>query len=543
MKKNLYTYILLALITLLGGFFRFYQITTNPPSLNIDEISFGYSAYSILKTGRDENGEFMPLIFKSTGDYKNPVPVYIMVPSVWFFGLNEFAVRFPTALLGTLSIPVFFFFLRYLFKKDLIALAGTFLFSISAWHIYFSRYAYDPLLASFFLLLGIWFFMKMLDGKTGFGILSAIFLVISMYSAFTERLFVPLFVFFCLIFNYRKVLSIKKSLAYFFLACFILVLPLIYLSLFGGASTRLGMIFLTQDVEYTRYTVLDHLFKYDEPLMTFFFWAKRYIGYFQPGFLFFTGLNLTGIGMLGLGVLSIFEIPLLILGIIKLIKSKVSWKYVIIIWILVGIFPASLTNNETSEGRTLLALPALIVLLTFGLLYAVELLRKLNRRIFKLSLVTIFSAVFFINMIQAYLIFAVHFPKQKGEAFMEGTKESVLYAIEHQGEYSEIVYDAYRGIDAPYIVNVPHLYILFYAKYDPHKFQQEVANLSTGGDSAHFDKYTIRHIDWNLDNENKGKLFISSPWSIPPVENNHTKILKKIYLSNGQLALVIATPK
>jgi len=152
--------LLIVLFTLLGGFFRFYMNTDNPPSLNIDEISYGYSAYSILKTGKDENGIFMPLVFKSIGDYKNPVLIYSLVPSIAIFGLNEFGVRFTTALAGTLSIPVFFLLLRTLLNNTRIAFIGGILLSVSPWHIYYSRYASESLIATFLLMLGIWFFLK-----------------------------------------------------------------------------------------------------------------------------------------------------------------------------------------------------------------------------------------------------------------------------------------------------------------------------------------------------------------------------------------------
>lgn len=541
MRKQAITYILLAAITFLAGFVRFYDITKNPPGLNIDEVSFGYSAYSILKTGKDENGVFMPLAFRSTGDYKNPVPVYLLVPSIWAFGLNEWAVRFPMALIGILSIPIFFFFLKFLLKKDWIALTGALLMAISSWHIYFSRFAYDPLLASFFLILGIWFFLKMLEGKRIWGIFSALFFVISMYSAFTERLFVPFFIFISLLLNRKTVFQHKKIILIFISVCIVLVAPLIFLSMFGGANTRFGMIFLTQDIEYTRYAILDHLFRPGESLITFFFWAKRYLSYLQPDFLFLNGLNLTSPGTFGLGVLYLFELPLFILGIISLIKNNFKWKNILLIWLFLGIFPASLANNETSEGRSLIVLPAVLIILTLGSVYATHLFKKIESQYLRWAVFSIYLGLIAINLIQAFLIFAVHFPNQKGEAFMEGTKESVVFAIEHKNEFEEIVYDASRGIEGPYTVNIPHIYILFYSKYDPVKFSNEAKYFQTKG--AHFDKFTIRGIDWPADVSKKGTLFIGSPWTVPDKDSEHVKVLKKIYLTNGSLALVIVTPK
>lgn len=85
----------LFLIVLLASLLRFYHFTSNPPGLNTDETAIGYNAYSILKTGKDEYSQKFPLAFRSFDDYKPPLYIYLTVPSVAIFGLNEFAVRFP----------------------------------------------------------------------------------------------------------------------------------------------------------------------------------------------------------------------------------------------------------------------------------------------------------------------------------------------------------------------------------------------------------------------------------------------------------------
>ena len=74
-----------------------------------DEAALGYNAYSISQTLRDEYGQFMPLIFKSFGDYKPGLYVYLAVPFVTIFGLNEISVRLPSIILGALS-PILLFF-------------------------------------------------------------------------------------------------------------------------------------------------------------------------------------------------------------------------------------------------------------------------------------------------------------------------------------------------------------------------------------------------------------------------------------------------
>src|SRR3989344_1369248 len=94
----------LAIIFLFALALRTVNLGDHPSGLTWDEAGLGYNAYSILKTGRDEFGTFLPIVFKSFGDYKPGIYVYLTVPSVAIFGLTEFAVRFPSALFGALAV-------------------------------------------------------------------------------------------------------------------------------------------------------------------------------------------------------------------------------------------------------------------------------------------------------------------------------------------------------------------------------------------------------------------------------------------------------
>lgn len=540
MNNNLRIFLVVTLLTSVAFFLRFYNITKNPISLNIDEVSYGYSAYSVLKTGRDENGVFMPLTFRSIGDFKNPVLIYSLVPSIAVFGLNEFSVRFTTALLGTLTIPIFFLMLLSLIRNRKIALLGTVLLTVSPWHIYYSRFASDHIMGLFLLILGMYFFQKMLEGKKLWAFFAAVTLVLSMYTYHSQRLFVPLIILTALILN-RTRLKLKGRIVIFFISiCSVLILPLVYLSIFGGANSRVSMIFLSQDIDYTRYVIMDHLHRSGEMFLLFFFWVKRYLNYFQPDFLFFNGLNMTTTGTLGIGVLYLYELPWLILGIVEMVKKKIENKGLIVTWILLGIIPASLTNNEQNSGRSLIILPMLILIISFGAIRFFQTMDRLKNRYLKVGLRS--GYIFFIGiiLIQSFLVFSVHFPLQRGEAFMEGTKETVLYALANKDKYREIVYDPYRGIEAPYIVNIPYMYILFYSQYEPNFYQTEPKRFSQ--DLYGFDKFTIRRINWRTDRQKTDTLFIGSPWSLPQQDIATGDILKKVYLSNGDLALLIVSP-
>ncbi|KKR58602.1 MAG: hypothetical protein UT96_C0002G0005 [Candidatus Woesebacteria bacterium GW2011_GWC2_40_30] len=104
MKKIFYP-VILGLIVALAFFLRIYKVTSIPPSLNWDEVSIGYNAYSILKTSKDEWGVKFPLNFKSYGEYKLPAQIYASIPGIAVFGLNEFGVRITPVIYGKVGVP------------------------------------------------------------------------------------------------------------------------------------------------------------------------------------------------------------------------------------------------------------------------------------------------------------------------------------------------------------------------------------------------------------------------------------------------------
>ena len=94
---------LLILITLSALALRLYR--PNYPSLLWDEAALGYNSYSILKTARDEYGTLLPLIFKSFGDYKPGLYVYLTLPFVATLGLTPLAIRLSKRSQQGLGLP------------------------------------------------------------------------------------------------------------------------------------------------------------------------------------------------------------------------------------------------------------------------------------------------------------------------------------------------------------------------------------------------------------------------------------------------------
>lgn len=533
-------------LTLFGGFLRFYKLDVNPLSLSVDEVSIGYNAYSILKTGRDEYGNFLPLSFRSLGDYKPPIFTYLVAVSEAIFGLNEFAVRFPSAFFGTISIPIFYLFFLVFFKDKYIALVSTLLTVISPWHIFLSRIGWESLLGTFLVVAGALCILKIKDGLI-WAIGAAIFLVLSMYTYHAQRLFTPLFILIFFLLNRKIYVNKKKEMAVFLMISLILIIPLAISFVFGLDKTRAQNTFITNDIEFIRSIKVNSVgntlflaFFDNSNFLLLFHWLRKYLAYFQPSFLFFNGLNLTAEGNYGLGVMYLFEVPFLIAGIIALITKKIFNKSLMIYWILLGLLPASLTLTEQHLARSFVIFPMVASISGIGAISLIQLVRRYFSKIRKKIFYTLFTAIIIWNLIQAYFIYMIHFPYQRGEDFMAGTKEAVFYILSNEYRYKEIVFDPRRGVQGPYIVNVPHLYILFYLKYDPAKYQKGFEKTS---DAFKFDKFTIRDIKWVEDKYKKNTLFIGSPWSFIEKDLQEGEILEKVYLKSGDLAFLIVSPK
>lgn len=185
--------IILILILLLGFFLRFYRLDKNPPSLYWDEVSIGYNAFSIVKTFKDEWGRATPWFFEAFGEFKFPVSIYLTAISVFLFGLSDFAVRFPSALFGVLSIGGIYLLSFEIFQKRKPAIISAFLLSISPWHIQFSRGMFESNISLCFLIFSIYFlilFIRKNTPKLFFCFCLSAFL--SIYSYGTILLILPL---------------------------------------------------------------------------------------------------------------------------------------------------------------------------------------------------------------------------------------------------------------------------------------------------------------------------------------------------------------
>ncbi len=145
----------LLILLLLAGALRIVGLSHLPLGFHNDEAMNGYVGRFILANGKDLYGNPWPLLyFNNIGDYPNVLPMYLSGLSTYIFGVNEFAVRMPIALIGTLTVGLIYLICRWFFKERKVAIVAAILLALLPWHIVLSRATAEGITASFVFLLG-----------------------------------------------------------------------------------------------------------------------------------------------------------------------------------------------------------------------------------------------------------------------------------------------------------------------------------------------------------------------------------------------------
>lgn len=544
-KKPLF---ILFFIFVIASILRFYQLGTNPPSLDWDEASLGYNAYSILKTGADEYGNKFPISIRSFDDYKPAAYVYLDVPFVAIFGLNEFAVRLPAAIIGILAVIVTYFLVKEILtkwdirQKEIIALCSSFFLAISPWHLQFSRAGFEGNVGLFFFITGVLFFLKALKNNK-FLILSAIFLAVSLYSYHSFRLVTPLFVISGLLLFWKDLITKKISLFIFIAILFILALP-VYKSLISsnGTGARLSMVTIFNDSKDTLGSSIKEI-EYDnlrnDKLGTLFHNRrfiygiaafKGYFDHFNLDFLFLHGDGGRQHHGVNMGMLYLWDLPFILIGIYVLLNKRDKRILLLFAMFLIAPFPSAISTGTPHPVRAISMIPAFQIFSAVGLFIVFQSLFK-NRRSIKTNIIMIgiFSALI-LNVVYYFHQYYVHTPIEYGDFWQYGNKQVFHEASIIENKYSKII--------MTYKYDQPYIYYLFYNKIDP-KWYQKNWDYNGNGKVDRMrriiGKYEFRNIDWSKDKNLKNTLFIAAPDEIP-VEQN---LINEIKFLDGSTAYKI----
>lgn len=478
----------LIFILLLGLILRVVWLDKFPAGFTADEAGQGYDSYSILKTGQDSWGQFLPLFPRGFGDFRPPLYTYTAIPSVAIFGLNEFAVRLPAAIAGTLSILVVYLLAKELFSKN-TALLAALLLAISPWHMQLSRSAWEGGLGILLFPLGMYLFLKK---RYGWAFLTW---GVNLYTYPSWRLLTILFI--AVLVIYHK--QLKPALLIFVLA----MLPLFinYQAVLKRVSD-VGIFSSTNTLNYlTNRKSPPSLFdnKYIFYADQFF---TNYLSYFSPVF-FFTGHrpDFSHLNFPGTPLHYPIEAVFFLVGLILMFRGKAS-PY-LLLWAVLAPIPAALTESSNAQ-RAITVFPLTILLSAYGL-------SALSR--YKRILVPVLG-VSFIFFLHTYL---VALPKNPIYSQRVSYKEVFTKAIS--------LADKYDSVHFSRVFSVPHIFVAFYSKWDPADYQKHTRDWIRyeKADKLYVDqleswnlgKYEFHDFHWEREGKLQNALLISSFGDFP----------------------------
>ncbi len=505
-KKRIVHYSLF-IILIVATFLRLWKISEVPVSLFGDELDVGYQAYSIIKTGRDYNGNFLPLHFHSIAEWRTPLYLYSCVPTVAIFGISPLGVRLPAAIFGILGVLGMYLMVsemvngqwlmvnkkqKLIINNQSLAIISAALLAISPWHIQYSRAGFEVTQMLAFLLFGIYFFFRSLrsDGKHLW--LSVMFFILTPWVYSTAKFFTPFFMTALFIIFKKEIFSLRKKeiLKSVFIGS-VLGLPLIYSTLFGGGSQRFGYISvftdpsMEGDVGFARLNdaavegVDRNIFQKISSRVIhnkYLFWgdkiADNYFSAFSTNFLFNMGDLNRRHNIEGMGELYKADVIPLVLGIILFFAfyKNTKIKLVLLTWILLGALPSSITRDGGNHAtRLILILPPIIFLIAYGVVTGYNALPRIYRNLLLIVYCLVFSVCFYFYQHNYW----IHNPWYSERWWHAGFKETIRYLKDNENDYEKIIFS---NANEP-----PWIFFAGWYQYPPDEWQKGMKDAEIKG--------------------------------------------------------------
>ncbi len=521
LKKNI-----IGLILILGLFCRLIFINQFPPSLNWDEVSHGYNAYSILKTGRDEWGTLLPTIFRCYGDFKLPVYIYSTVLPVLIFGLNTFSVRLISILAGSLTPLIIFLILKKLLPhQKILPFIGLLITAFSPATIFLSRVALEANLFMFLFCLSFYF---LLSHKFGW---SSFIFSLCLFTYNSSRVLLPFYLISLIFLIFKTKFNFKKN--------FLIFIPFIFLSslvvfqtLNQSGQARYQWVSILDSGSINQINELRQVYpRFLINKVTFFTYtaAKNYFSHFNPDFLFFSGGSNYQFSLPNFYLISPLLIPFLILGIIYIIKNKNHPHLLLIFfWFLVSPLPSAITRDAPHVLRSIIFIPSTILVISLGFNYTLQKFKFLP--IFYTLVTLIIGQIFFWPKY-------IEYSQNYSSSWQYGYQQAIEYVKSHYQDYDQIIITKKYG--------EAHEFLLFYWPWNPQNYQTDGSKNWDYHASWYwingFDKFKFIN-DWEIKdytkniNNNSKTLLITSPNNY---NQDNTKHLETINFLNNSPAFEI----
>lgn len=484
LNKKLTNKLLIFLVVFFAAFLRLYRLGSLPPSLYWDEVSLGYNAFSILKTGHGEHGEKkFPLDrFIAFGDYKPPGYIYATVPSIAIFGLNEFSVRLPSALAGIGTIILTYFLAQEFFKSlspqnsqvpKILGLISVFLLTISPWHIHMSRAAFEANLALFFNTLALLTFFKGIKKSGWWLILSSFSFMLAFYTFNANRIISLLLAVGLGIFYFKKIIKKPKfTLLAIFLAL-VMALPSFRFLTSTEGSLRFKEVSIFNNLEPLKRSNQQIFWLgnswwarivFNRRVAYSWHFLKHMFDHFNFDYLFFYGDRNPRFSTGQVGTFYLFSLPLLVYGGYLFFKSKNPHQGLIVFWLFASLLPSSLAKETPHALRTLSLIPLPFLISGLGAFEISKKILKTKKTILKYSILSVSVLTLFFSVTRFLHIYWAHWPQESASEWQYGYKQLVSKVSGLEKKYDRVVITKAWGR--------PYVNMLFHLKYPPQKYWQ-----------------------------------------------------------------------
>ena len=146
------TLLLLFCVLAVAASLRFAALGSIPNGVWLDEALKGIEGIESVRTGHFQ-------IFYPANNGREGLWIAVIGYSESIFGVNQFGLRFASALVGTLTV-LFVFLLAREFYSDRIALLAAWFTATGFWHVLFSRLAFRGILVPLLLTASIYFLVR-----------------------------------------------------------------------------------------------------------------------------------------------------------------------------------------------------------------------------------------------------------------------------------------------------------------------------------------------------------------------------------------------
>lgn len=369
LNKTILSHAVLCLVVVVALLLRSWQLGIVPHGMTWDEAAIGYNGYAVLTTRRDEWLKRLPISFRSFGDYKAPLAIYLNGIFTFTFGTSLTVIRLPFMLSGVIAVVGLYWLMNELLltqsvspkKAATLSLVSAALLAISSWHIHFSRVGFESGLALTLTLLALASVIRALRSQSQvWWLVGATIGASCLYAYHSTKIALPLLLLLIVwLVGIRRFLNRQVLIAVILGS--VLISPLLYDMIFADGMTRASTLIMSKPYPFTHKIELI---------------AQNWQKQLSVDALFFGWTDSLRHGTGKYGLLYLLDVvPMVWLVVramtlhwfkhgheLKNLKLLFFW----VCWIAIGLLPAVLSEQSPHPNRAFLALPGFIGLITLG---------------------------------------------------------------------------------------------------------------------------------------------------------------------------------